>query len=78
MLIDAPLPEDVPPHEPVYHCHVAPVPKVPPDSVKVIAMPGQTVSEGDPETNETAVDKAFTVIVALTQVVVLQVPCART
>jgi hypothetical protein len=35
----APLPTDTPPHEPVYHCHVATVPKLPPIIDKVFVVP---------------------------------------
>ena len=69
-----PFPAVEPPHETVYHCQVAPVPNEPPTMVKVIAVPGHTVREGVPETDEAAEDKLFTVIVSLTQEVVLQLP----
>ena len=34
-----PEPADVPPQEPVYHCHVAPVPRLPPVTVSVFDVP---------------------------------------
>ena len=55
----------VPPHDTVYHCQVAPVPKEPPVSAKVIAVPGQTVNEGLPVTEVGAVELEFTVTVAV-------------
>ena len=60
-----PLPADVPPQETVYHCQVAPVPSVPPVSVNVIAVPGQTVNEGFPVTEVGAVEVEFTVTTAV-------------
>jgi len=38
-----PVPAGVPPHEPVNHSAVAPVPAVPPDSVSVVVVPLQMV-----------------------------------
>ena len=55
----------VPPHETVYHCQVAPVPIVPPVSVKVMAVPGHTINEGLPDTEDGAVDIEFTVTVTV-------------
>jgi hypothetical protein len=43
---DSPVPAGDPLHETVYHFHEAPVPNVPPASVRVIAVPEQTVEEG--------------------------------
>ena len=60
-----PFPTDVPPHETVYHCQVAPVPNKPPVSVNVIGVPGQTVRDGFPVTDETAVDNELAVTVAV-------------
>jgi len=56
------------PHETVYHCHVAPLPKKPPISVRVTAFPKQTEDEGFALTEEGAVD-ILTVTVVLTHVV---------
>ena len=60
-----PLPSDVPPHEVEYHCQIAPVPAVPPDSVRVIDVPVQTVKEELPETDVAAEDNKLTVTVAV-------------
>ena len=38
-VIEVPVPSAVPPHDPEYQFHVAPVPSVPPISVKVTAPP---------------------------------------
>ena len=65
MLNVVPFPTDVPPHETEYQCHVAHVPNDPPDSVNVIAVPGQTVSDGFPVTDETANDNELVVTVAV-------------
>ena len=60
-----PLPAEVPPHETVYHCHVAAVPNDPPDSVSVIAVPGHTVREGFPVTKVAAEEVEFIVTVTV-------------
>ena len=73
-----PLPAVVPPQETVYHCQVEPVPRLPPVSVSVKAIPGQTVNEGVPVTEVGADDTELTVTTAVKQPVVLQVPSART
>ena len=66
MILNAvPLPAKVPPHETEYHCHVAPVPNIPPVSVNVIAVPGQTVRDGFPFTDEMAVDNEFALTIAV-------------
>ena len=74
---EAPLPTGVPPHELLYHCHDAPVPREPPDTDKVVASPTQMV-EGAADAETGFVDKLFTVTVVVTQIVVLQVPSALT
>jgi hypothetical protein len=74
---EEPAPSLVPPHEPEYQFHVAPVPSAPPEIVRFEVEPGQT--EAALALAEIAdVDKEFTVIFALTHVVVLHVPEART
>ena len=79
MILNAvPFPRKVPPHETEYHCHVATVPNVPPVSVNVIAVAEQTVRDGFPVTDETAVDNELTVRVIVKHPVVLQVPSALT
>ena len=40
----APVPTDVPPQEPLYQRHEAPVPKLPPDTDSVDAAGGQTAA----------------------------------
>ena len=67
-----PVPADVPPHEPVNHCTVAPVPTVPPAIVNVVLDPLQMVVV--PVIPVGAVDSVFTVTVADAHVVVLHVP----
>ena len=65
IFIDTPVPEVVPPQEVVYQCQVAPVPREPPFSDSVTAVPEQTV-EGDVEVIDVAaVDKVFKVTVSL-------------
>jgi len=70
--IDAPVPINVPPHDPVNHSTIAPVPKIPPVAVKVVLPPLQMVVV--PEMDVGAVDNVFTVTVADAHEVVLQVP----
>ena len=65
ILKEVPLPTEVAPQEEEYHCQVAPVPKVPPVSVKVIAVPGQTVNEGVPVTKAAAEEVEFTATVTV-------------
>ena len=76
-VIDDPLPIEEPPQFPVYHCQFAPVPSEPPLTVRVVGDPAQTEA-GEAEADVGAVDCVFTVTVVDTQVVVLQVPAART
>ena len=71
-----PVPAGVPPHEPEYHLAVAPVPALPPTSVKVVLPPLQMVEM--PEILRGAVESVFTVTLTEEQVVVLQVPLYRT
>ena len=75
-VIEVPLPAEVPPQELLYHCQVAPVPKEPPTTVKVVLPPAQMVVV--PLIELGAVESVCTVTVVLAQVVVLQVPSART
>lgn len=68
-----PVPADVPPQEPVNHCAVAPVPAMPPDTVKVVLPPEQIVVL--PEMPVGATDGVeFTNIVMLAQDVALHSP----
>ena len=76
-MIDVPFPAEVPPHETVYHCHVAPVPNVPPVNDNVDEAPGQ-IAVGNAFADNAAVEVVFNVTVVLTQVVLPQVPSALT
>ena len=67
-----PVPAGVPPQEAVYHLAVAPVPALPPTSVRVVLSPLQTVKT--PEILRGAVESVFTVTLTEAQDVVLQVP----
>ncbi len=75
-LIVLPVPIGVPPQEPANHCIIAPVPIVPPTTVKSVPAPRQRVAM--PAMPVGATDGEFTVIVIDAQVVVLQVPAYRT
>ena len=76
-VIDVPFPADVPPQELVYHCHVAPVPNVPPVIDNVEASPEQ-ISVGFAEAKAAVTDVVFSVTDVFTHVVVLQSPWALT
>lgn len=67
-----PEPAGVPPHESVNHCAVAPVPLVPPLTVKVVELPLHIVVV--PEMLVGGFENVLTVTNALAQVVVLHVP----
>ena len=71
-----PVPAGVPPHEPEYHLADAPVPALPPTSVRVVLPPLQIVET--PEILRGAVESVLTFTFIETQVVVLQVPLYRT
>ena len=43
-VIETPVPSGVPPHEPEYQCQLAPVPNVPPATVRVVVCPLQIVA----------------------------------
>ena len=68
----SPVPIAVPPHEPVNHSVIAPVPFDPPATVKVVLLPLQIVVV--PVAPVGAVDNVFTVTVTSAQSVVLQSP----
>lgn len=70
--IELPVPTDVPPHEPVYHSAVAPVPAEPPLKVKVVDDPEHIVVV--PVMLVGAVLFVLTVTNCDAQAVVLQVP----
>ena len=55
-----PVPADVPPHEPVNHSATAPVPALPPTSVRVVLLPRQMVET--PEILVGATENILTVI----------------
>ena len=65
-----PVPVSVPPHEAEYHFAVAPVPTLPPTSVKVVLPPLQMVET--PEILRGAVEKLLTVIVLLSETGVVE------
>ena len=67
-----PVPAGVPPHDAEYHLAVAPVPALPPTSVKVVLPPLQMVEV--PEILRGAVEGVFTVTLTEAQVVVLHIP----
>ena len=67
-----PVPADVPPHEPVNHSATAPVPVLPPTSVRVVLFPRQMVET--PEILVGATESVLTVINCEAQAVVLQSP----
>ena len=67
-----PVPADVPPHEPVNHSATAPVPALPPTSVRVVLLPLQMVET--PEILVGATESVLTVINCEAQAVVLQSP----
>ena len=71
-----PIPAEAPPHDPVNHSVVAPVPIVPPATVSVVLAPLQIVVV--PVAPVGATDGWSTVTVTVAHVVVLQVPVYRT
>ena len=67
-----PVPMTVPPHELAVHSAIAPVPALPPTSVKVVFPPLHIVEM--PEILRGAVDGVLTVTLIEAQAVTLQVP----
>ena len=67
-----PVPAGVPPHELVNHSAIAPVPVLPPTTVRVVLLPKQIVET--PEILVGAVECVLTVINCEAQAVVLQSP----
>ena len=65
-----------PPHEPVYNSHCAPVPRDPPTTVKSTGLIEHKVVE-EAESEVGLVESVSTVMVVLTQLVVLQEPLAK-
>lgn len=74
-VIVKPVPTKVPPQLPLYHFHVAPVPKLPPVKESVVELPLQIVPKVA-LIKVAAVEVVFTVTVEDTHIVVLQVPSA--
>lgn len=70
---EEPVPTGVPLQDPEYHSQSAPVPSVPPLTVKVTEFPVQT-EEADSVILIGSVDKDSTVTVTCSQSVLLQVP----
>ena len=67
-----------PPHEPVYHIHVAPsVPRLPPVTDNVVVDPVHIV-DGNELADVAEVDPVLTITIVLIQVVVPHVPSALT
>ena len=77
IVVDVPLPNCVPPQEPVYHTQTALVPKLPSVTVKVDEAPEQ-ISVGPAVAVVGAADGVLCVTVTVAQVVVLQSPTAPT
>ena len=71
-----PIPASVPPHEAEYHLAIAPVPTLPPTSVRVVLPPLQMVEI--PEILRGAVEGVLTFTFIETQDVVLHIPLYRT
>ena len=74
---DNPEPEKVPPHKPVYHFHIADVPAVPPEKVRVDEDPEQ-IFGGLELADVGAIEFVFIISVMLRHKVVLQMPSALT
>jgi hypothetical protein len=72
-----PVPNEVPPQLPLYHFHVAPVPNVPPFTLKVVFWPTQ-IAVDVAVTDTVGTDVSLTVTTTFLQIVLLQVPSART
>ena len=73
---DDPEATSVVPHEPVYQSQLAAVPKNPPVTPRVVALPKQIGVV--PIADVAGWDKVFTITVVVTHVVVLHVPSALT
>ena len=72
-----PTPACVPPHDPGYQYHDAPVPAKPPLTVNADGEPSHIVS-GNAVAVVAVSELSFTVIVSTAQFVVLQTPSPRT
>jgi hypothetical protein len=71
------VPFDTPPHEPEYHFHIAPTPRLPPVRLSVDDAPLQIIS-GEEEAEVADVELVQTRTVLLTHEEVLQVPSTLT
>lgn len=69
-LMLAPVPTSVPPHEPLYHLMLAPVPRLPPLTLSVEELPEQMV-DAEAEALVGAVEAVLTVTVVDTQPVIV-------
>ena len=76
-MIFVPVPTAVPPHVPEYQCQLEFEPSEPPVNDKVVELPEHIIN-GFPVTDVAGEDNVPTVIVILTQDVVLAVPSALT
>ena len=76
-MIEAPVPTIVPPHDPLYHTQLAPVPSAPPLTDNVL-VPPEHIAAGTAPADAGAVDDVLTVTVTLWHAVVLHVPTALT
>ena len=70
-----PFPSEFPPHEPLYQCQVADVPKLPPVIPRVVEKLSQIV-DWLAVTELATSELSFTVIAIIKQFVVLQIPSA--
>ena len=75
-LMEGPVAKNVPPQLPVYHFQLAPVPSVPPVTLRVVEPPAQIVGLTADAVGVVELDCPVTSTEV--QVVVLQVPCALT
>lgn len=76
-MIELPVPAAVPAQLPENHCQAAPVPRLPPFTVKVLVEPEHTVLLPEADTEAGAELTELTVTVVETQPVFPQVPSAR-
>lgn len=72
-----PVPNKAPPQLPLYHFQLAPVPKLPPLTVRVVLLPEHIVDDVA-AILVAAIEVSLTVISFEIQAVVLQVPSALT
>lgn len=77
-VIEFPEPTNVPPQLPLYHLHVALLPRVPPLRVSVTLTVPAHIESAVVVIDVAALESVFTFMALLTHAVVLQVPSART